>query len=1219
MEQIASLDKLRECLYRIRKSGDYQYLQDLITELHFIYELYRFKKSIEEPKDLQTLINVAYYLIGAFSNPINTSKIISSVIEDGLSISALVFELLGKYADIENQSESRDEFNLNAAIAYSLSKYQANSAVLAQSLFVEKLLTNDNSIAQIGKNCIFALLGRKYFWLQKNSRQLLRLVNFNSHLVTTELQDLLFLTPTNSFWELLVYAAILLSRFLVQGDDTDALESIRLLEKAKQLATDYDLLEELWLAARLLDCEIKIIEQSTWKVLRKHSFSEQYISTLTRFPQNAVHELWDSQLKALENVDLDESDKKVSLFSDEVSRALVSMPTSAGKTLIAELAIIKVLESHPGAKCVYIAPSRALVDEIEEKLRRRFRFLGYKVANVIGGFDLGEQERMALQLDSADVLVLTPEKLDYIFHKREEFTNHIKLFVFDEAHKIGDNSSRGWFLETLIAWLFLKPNLIQTKFILMSAVIANNQRTDLRLWIGQQKLASFLPNEWSPSRQVISILYYQGSEEFLGTKKNKKGNDEREFKVKQTANLQIKYKIAPFQRTISDLYELNYSRIFNIKTGSQKKGNGSETWYDRSMHIIKLLSTGQTPQDSTLVYFQQKKDLVSFCKRASKFFQPIDDPRIDKLISYIEKRLGKKFPIIDSLSYGIAFHHGDLPQDVRNEIENAYKDKIIKVLACTTTLAEGVNLSVKTFILGYPKTFYGNRISVRDFKNIVGRAGRALIDTEGTIIVIRHPDFEQEDIEYLNSLVEMSDKDLQIQSYIERLDIDNNSLSQELELFSQALIEKQNETQKEIDDNIENFLNRLQVFVFSLYEDSLIKGVTGEAVAEAFSSTFLYSRSNSSAKLKENVVKASLNFLNVCTNLDSNRLRRFNSSGLSFYSNRFLENLCGKLFEKTKAFSLSTDLSIAKIMESQDIIDIYKNIREATPKYSEFFSDFQIIDSLDHYSILLDWVSGEDFDFIRDKYFKEVDDIVAQTQLCQSYIAKQFIYKLPWVFASIHTHLEAYNTTPLIKTWFDTLPAQIKYGVDTPEAVYFSANGIHSRFLARRLAEIYRTQNTDFDLVNFEAIESWFFSLSPFSLQEQAADLPELAIRQAIRRINAIRKPTRNLQIDRPAYFYIAGWQHYQGEEILGNLMNLVSGSEKPNLFLEHDVENEYDEFAVAVYFETMKLGYVPRAYNEEIANFLALGTPLNIRLNTISNTKSPTGYRNVEVIVSVE
>lgn len=853
-----------------------------------------------------------------------------------------------------------------------------------------------------------------------------------------------------------------------------------------------------------------------------------------------------------------------------------------------------------------------MVDEVEEKLHRRLRFLGYKVANVVGSFDLGEGERRAIDLDSVDVVVLTPEKLDYLFHKRDTFTDNIKIFIFDEAHKIGDTGGRGWFLETLIAWLLLKPSLVQTKFVFMSAVVPFAQRSDLRLWIGRGSQASLLFSQWSPSRQLISLLTYRDSVNWQKPIKTAK-KDVTKFIVQQEASIQIKYKIGRAQRSIPDVYSKNF---FLVRGEKGTKKDGHETWYERSMHAVKLLSPDKIPPDSTLVYFQQKKDLLYFCKKASDFFEPTKDPNIDKLIDYITKRLGKNFPINESLPYGIAFHHGDLPQDVRSEIENAYKNKTIKVLACTTTLAEGVNLSVKTFILGYPQTRGGHRLAIRDFKNIIGRAGRALIDTEGAVIVIRHPDFKQDDNNYLDSLVEMKDESLQIQSSAEQID-NENSISDELELLSQALLDGQSEAQSQIEDATEKLLSRLQVFIFSLYEDTLVKDVSIESVTEALSSTFLFSRLGSSAKIRGNIAKAGLAFIKGCEKLDPVRLRRFNSSGLSFSSNLFLENFSKRIHEKTKDFSFR-DLSIPKVIESQDLVDIYTSINEARPKKSEFSSSFEIIASLDHYAILIDWIGGVDFDVLRDKHFKKVKSISTRTELCQSYISKQFTYKLPWVFAAIHTHLDAYETTLLVKTWFDTLPAQIKYGVDTPEAVYFSANGIHSRFLARKLSELYRQQNQDVAPEMFESdIENWFLSLSPFALREQAADLPELAIRQAIKRINAIRKPTRNIQDEGRAYFSIAGWQHSQGENVVGDLMDLLSEPEKPILQLEHDLDNEYDEYAVAVYFGEIKLGYVPRASNEEISYFLALGTPLIVKLNTIG-TRSSNGFRNVEVLVTL-
>lgn len=173
----------------------------------------------------------------------------------------------------------------------------------------------------------------------------------------------------------------------------------------------------------------------------------------------------------------------------------------------------------------------------------------------------------------------------------------------------------------------------------------------------------------------------------------------------------------------------------------QRLGGDKENRYDRCLKLVKCLSS----ENSILVYFQEKRDLVRFCQGAQEHLDLVDDPNLDRLVEYIVARLGRNFPLVASLPYGVAFHHGDLPLDVRSEIENAYRSRAIRVLACTTTLAEGVNLPIQTFILGYHQTHrvHKYRLSVGDFKNIIGRAGRALVETEGKVIAIRHSEFSR--------------------------------------------------------------------------------------------------------------------------------------------------------------------------------------------------------------------------------------------------------------------------------------------------------------------------------------------------------------------------------------------------------------------------------------------------------------------------------------------
>jgi replicative superfamily II helicase len=100
-----------------------------------------------------------------------------------------------------------------------------------------------------------------------------------------------------------------------------------------------------------------------------------------------------------------------------------------------------------------------------------------------------------------------------------------------------------------------------------------------------------------------------------------------------------------------------------------------------------------------LVYFFTKIDLERFIKYSGKYLTLKNDERINNLKAFLESRLGREHPLVNSILYGVAYHHGDLPLEVRKEIEKAYKADLIDVLACTTTLSDGVNLPIKNLIL----------------------------------------------------------------------------------------------------------------------------------------------------------------------------------------------------------------------------------------------------------------------------------------------------------------------------------------------------------------------------------------------------------------------------------------------------------------------------------------------------------------------------------------
>ncbi len=88
---------------------------------------------------------------------------------------------------------------------------------------------------------------------------------------------------------------------------------------------------------------------------------------------------------------------------------VVQMPTSAGKTFIAELFLLNELIKNPDKKCLYIAPFRALCSEKEDELSNYLSKLGYSVSTLSGSYEIDAFQETVL--DETDILIATPEKM----------------------------------------------------------------------------------------------------------------------------------------------------------------------------------------------------------------------------------------------------------------------------------------------------------------------------------------------------------------------------------------------------------------------------------------------------------------------------------------------------------------------------------------------------------------------------------------------------------------------------------------------------------------------------------------------------------------------------------------------------------------------------------------------------------------------------------------
>lgn len=404
-----------------------------------------------------------------------------------------------------------------------------------------------------------------------------------------------------------------------------------------------------------------------------HEKLEKYIRSQA-FKPTPITELFVSQRLALEKV-LGQNG------------AVVSLPTSSGKTRIAEIVILQSLMFDVNSKVLYIAPFRSLAYEMEETLAGIFNPLDYHVTHLYGGAQFTAIDRA--EMENARVLIATPEKAKAILRANAEVVNNIRLVVMDEGHLLGANKrdiANEMFTEELRR--IVRKNA--GKFLVLSAVLPNAK--DISQWLAGDE-NHVIKDTWRPSSQRIGLMNYYNNR--------------------------------------IDIEWLGEFRCFNnsfVRTNGDKKTAIAEA-------AMKLSNLG-----SVLIYIPQNRWLLSQAKPMKKQLQnypdvewgdDLDWKRFELVCAETEK--GKEF--YEMAKKGLLCHGAQLEMDVRRYMERLLRKNKARFIYCTNTLAQGVNLGVSTVIVN--GTFNGESfLSKRDFWNMAGRAGRSFIDTEGKVLLV---------------------------------------------------------------------------------------------------------------------------------------------------------------------------------------------------------------------------------------------------------------------------------------------------------------------------------------------------------------------------------------------------------------------------------------------------------------------------------------------------
>lgn len=373
----------------------------------------------------------------------------------------------------------------------------------------------------------------------------------------------------------------------------------------------------------------------------------------------------------------------------------ISAPTSAGKSFILNLDLIRRLGSGKEQNIVYIVPTRALISEVSARIRKTI-----KAREIIGAI---VRTAPFPTKDSAQIkniiYVLTPERLLSLL-KPENNTKKITSIFIDEAHEI-QKGNRGIVLQSAVD---LALTLHPSTSVLFASPLVSNPGYFLSLF-GRQDEGFFFTETISPVSQNLLLI--------------------SEVKNQPT---KINTSLLAANRTI-DLGITPISFKFRGSKHEQRARLANEITLNSESTIIFANGPGEA------------ETVAEELLEINRDYTASDE--VKDFINFIRTEVHEEYPLAKTLEHGVAVHYGDMPSIVRSGVEELFKSAEIRFLCCTSTLLQGVNLPAKHIVIENP--YSGNNpMSRSDFLNLSGRAGRLLQEFHGNIWCIRPSEWNEE-------------------------------------------------------------------------------------------------------------------------------------------------------------------------------------------------------------------------------------------------------------------------------------------------------------------------------------------------------------------------------------------------------------------------------------------------------------------------------------------
>lgn len=478
----------------------------------------------------------------------------------------------------------------------------------------------------------------------------------------------------------------------------EGVEKIRgLLSEYRKAVYENDAPMEIYYVDILCAIVMVALSKSSWILLPRYSELDQSLwSDYLKGPK-APRMLWPAQQLIGEKGVL------------RGQSAIVQLPTGVGKTKSIELVIRSSFASGRATTAIIVAPLRALCNEIANDMISAF---GDEV--LVNQFSDVLEEDFSLELFlsfKSKILICTPEKLSYIIHHQADFLDEIGLYIFDEGHMF-DDGSRGAIYELLISEI--RSHISgKEQIILLSAVLSNAEQIHKWLLGEAGVLASDSKIKATPktigfASQTKDIHYYSDD------------SAQEDFYIPRSIEV-IALQKRPREKKQRYFPELTDAKDIAIYYANKLcKNGGVAIFANRTSTVLTVINR--------IIELRDRGCLLAEIKGNS------DGKEMSRLAQLMSDYYGEQHPYTIACYLGVVPHYSNLPNGLRLAVEHACRNKVLRLVVCTSTLAQGVNIPIK-YLFMTSFMVARNSMQIRSFQNLMGRTARSGMYTEGSVIV----------------------------------------------------------------------------------------------------------------------------------------------------------------------------------------------------------------------------------------------------------------------------------------------------------------------------------------------------------------------------------------------------------------------------------------------------------------------------------------------------